>query len=96
MRGNGTGQGAGQKDEEGGTCGHWIPGLMILGFSPTRREAWPKSAWNVRWDREGLGCAPLFWSRGWGPHPKGATPGLITRGKKQVLPGSQDGVVPLD
>ena len=37
MRRNGTGQGPGQKDEEGGTCGHWIPGLMVLGFSPTRR-----------------------------------------------------------
>ena len=54
------------------------------------------NAWNVLWDREGMGCAPLLWSRGWGPHPKGATPGLIIRWRKQALPGSQGGVVSLD
>lgn len=31
------GRGQGRRVRKAGTCGHWIPGLMALCFSPTRR-----------------------------------------------------------
>lgn len=31
------GRGWGRRARKAGTCGHWIPGLMSLCFSPTRR-----------------------------------------------------------
>lgn len=95
MRGNGTGQGSGQKGEEGWNLwplDSWPNGSLLFSY----QERPDPNAWNVLRDREGMGCAPLLWSSGWGPHPKGAIPGLIIRWRKQALPGSQGGVVSLD
>lgn len=95
MRGNGAGQGLGQKGEEGWNLwplDSWPDVSLLLSY----QERPGPNAWNVLWDREGVRCAPLLWSRGWRPHPKGPTPGLITRRRKQALPESRGVVVSLD